>query len=531
MFARGGDQNFICRAKTIPRYSFRELFNLKDNRKDATQPPHIFMHVPIFQRRYCWGTAQVRNFIADAIKISYKPVSRDDWLKGQTKTTIRLHGGGNNKSHSFGRVVVSERDEDNGLKVVDGQQRMTTVCLFLSSVRDYFSTRGLSQDLCTKIDNVLFPLGREKRCILTPTYFDQEPFSACVNGIDALREYLSNHGNKVNSDIIFVRRMFDSAIENGSIFKRVAGKFADTPLDENNHELLELSAMSVLQAVLDGFNVLFFKMMDKSNTMNSYFRLAIREFGLINSMFSIDSPGVGMATADLIRNLLLTCFHGEKKQLFVYKTYWAPIEKIARMTGLEKDQDKNVNMVKNMTIMLNNFIASENPEIIKKGENAQAKLKWQDPSIVLFPLYTKLLTCIEGELSVHGVEVPVVLSKVTPEIENIVLKWLQKFKAFADKTFGSESVLSMTGGKRDTGGVFRGERKGKYLSSMDENCNKKKNIVNSNCSNSGQNSGDKRENGGVFKVPTTTNKKINSCWCEARGTKCVDCIVAGSVAT
>ena len=57
-------------------------------------------------------------------------------------------------------------------------------------------------------------------------------------------------------------------------------------------------------------------MMDKSNTMNSYFRLAIREFGLINSMFTINSPGVGMATADLIRNLLLTCFHGEKKQLF-----------------------------------------------------------------------------------------------------------------------------------------------------------------------------------------------------------------------
>merc|ERR1711991_135855 len=325
----------------------------------------------------------------------------------------------------------SERDEDNGLKIVDGQQRMTTVCLFLSSVRDYFLALGLSLDLCKKIDTVLFPLGREKGCILTPTYFDREPFAACIHGTEALGKYLSNQNSKINSDVIFVRHMFDDAVRSGYIFKRVSGKFSDAPLEESNRELLDLCAISVLQAVLDGFNVLFFKMMDKSNTMNSYFRLAIREFGLMSSMFTIDSPGVGMATADLIRNLLLTCFHGEKKQLLVYKTYWAPIEKVARMTGLEQDQDKNVNMVKNMTIILNNFIDAENPEIIKRGENAQSKLKWQDPSIVLFPLYTKLLTCIEGELSMHGVEVPVVLSKVTPEIEDIVLKWLQKFKAFA----------------------------------------------------------------------------------------------------
>ena len=111
--------------------------------------------------------------------------------------------------------------------------------------------------------------------------------------------------------------MCDHAIETGYVFKRVAAKFSDKPLgDGKDVELLELSARSFLQAFLDGFNILFFKMMDKTNTMNSYFRLAIREFGL-KKQFSINSPGVGMATADLIRNLLLTCFNDEKKQLHI----------------------------------------------------------------------------------------------------------------------------------------------------------------------------------------------------------------------
>ena len=57
-----------------------------------------------------------------------------------------------------------------------------------------------------------------------------------------------------------------------------------------------------------------------------------------------------------------------------------------------------------MTLVLNKFIEGEDPEIIKKGKK-QSKLKWQDPSILLFPLY-KLLTCIEGELATNGVEVP-----------------------------------------------------------------------------------------------------------------------------
>ena len=67
-FARGGNKNFICRAKTIPRYSFREVFNLKDENATSDKERHIFLYVPIFQRRYCWGQEQVGNFIKDAIK-------------------------------------------------------------------------------------------------------------------------------------------------------------------------------------------------------------------------------------------------------------------------------------------------------------------------------------------------------------------------------------------------------------------------------------------------------------------------------
>ena len=121
--------------------------------------------------------------------------------------------------------------------------------------------------------------------------------------------------------------------------------------------------------------------------------------------------------------------------------YWAPIEKMSRLTGLDQEKDKNVNMIKNMTIVLNKFIDEADDRIVEKGKEAQSKLKWQDPSIVLFPLYTKLLTCIEGELSMNGIEVPIVLSTVSPEIENIVLKWLKNLKHFATKHLQLELII------------------------------------------------------------------------------------------
>ena len=448
-FARGGNKEYICRATTIPRYSFREVLNLVD-----AESNRILLHVPIFQRRYCWGASQLENFVKDIIKFATKPYERVG-----------------KKSHSFGRIVVSERDEDNRLVIVDGQQRLTTVCIFLSSVRDFLVVRGMSAEIVRMINKILFPLGNDKDCILTPTYFDREPFRACVKTTNSFTEYISQSesGGNARSDIINSRLLLDQAVCSGYLFKRIASKFIDCKFDVDNTALVERTILSTLQVVLDGFNVLFFKMIDKTNTMNSYFRLAIREFGMKN-MFSVDSPGVSMATADLIRNVLLTCFNGEEQQLRMYQTYWAPVEKIARMAGLEQEKDKNVNMVKNMTLVLNKFIEGEDPEIIKKGEEARSKLKWQDPSILLFPLYTKLLTCIEGELATNGVEVPVVLSKVTPKIENIVMKWLQKFKVFVEHTFDGKGWTGLQAkeiSSMKTGGIFHGSRKGTYLSKIE----------------------------------------------------------------
>ena len=124
----------------------------------------------------------------------------------------------------------------------------------------------------------------------------------------------------------------------------------------------------------------------------------------------------------------------------------------------------------------NKFIDEADDRIVEKGKEAQSKLKWQDPSIVLFPLYTKLLTCIEGELSMNGIEVPIVLSTVSPEIENIVLKWLKKFKAFCDKAFATGiDNIEKSNESKETGGIFKGKRKGTYLSSMDDASSMRKN--------------------------------------------------------
>ena len=181
-FARGGNKEYICRATTIPRYSFREVLNLVD----AESTPNLFTRT-YFSASVLLGCVSTGNFLKDTIKFASKP-----------------HARVGKRSHSFGRIVVSERDEDNRLVIVDGQQRLTTVCIFLSSLRDFLVARSMSVEIVRMINEILFPLCDDKDCILTPTYFDRESFRVCVKTTNSFTEYISQLDSIGNgrSDII-----------------------------------------------------------------------------------------------------------------------------------------------------------------------------------------------------------------------------------------------------------------------------------------------------------------------------------------
>lgn len=98
--------------------------------------------IPLFQRRYCWTTVQIQKW--------YEDVTSGQGL-GQTHKTM------------FKKHVEKEEEENNDgddggdlkLICIDGQQRTTTVTLFLVVLRALSRTQNL-ETLVSKIDALLF---------------------------------------------------------------------------------------------------------------------------------------------------------------------------------------------------------------------------------------------------------------------------------------------------------------------------------------------------------------------------------------
>lgn len=81
--------------------------------------------VPNYQRSYRWVEEHIKSLFSDLTK------SID-----------------NSESEYFlGTVVLSKKESSKELEIVDGQQRITTVVIFLSAIRDYFESKGESQSV------------------------------------------------------------------------------------------------------------------------------------------------------------------------------------------------------------------------------------------------------------------------------------------------------------------------------------------------------------------------------------------------
>lgn len=79
--------------------------------------------VPNYQRSYKWEEEHIKSLFSDLSRAI-----------------------DNNESEYFlGTVVLSKKDGTKELEIVDGQQRITTVVIFLSAIRNYFESKGKSQ--------------------------------------------------------------------------------------------------------------------------------------------------------------------------------------------------------------------------------------------------------------------------------------------------------------------------------------------------------------------------------------------------
>jgi uncharacterized protein with ParB-like and HNH nuclease domain len=76
------------------------------------------LSVPIYQRPYAWEDKHISDLFSD------------------------LHNAisSNENEYFLGTIVLSEKENSSELEIVDGQQRITSIVIFLSSIRDYFES-------------------------------------------------------------------------------------------------------------------------------------------------------------------------------------------------------------------------------------------------------------------------------------------------------------------------------------------------------------------------------------------------------
>jgi uncharacterized protein with ParB-like and HNH nuclease domain len=96
--------------------------------------------VPVFQRSYSWGDDEVYEFWADLI------------------STYERTGLGEPEEHFFGTMVFTPHEQRGKTKILDGQQRLATILIFLVALRDVLKNTKKSENTerAALINDLLF---------------------------------------------------------------------------------------------------------------------------------------------------------------------------------------------------------------------------------------------------------------------------------------------------------------------------------------------------------------------------------------
>lgn len=237
-----------------------QFFKLLDGRKQYM--------IPIYQRTYSWTEKQCEQLWDDIIR-----VSENEDIAG----------------HFIGSIVYIEEgiyqaSDISQLRVIDGQQRLTTILLLLTALGNAIEDKGISKGISKiKIQNsFLFNRDEEgeKRYKLILTQSDKNTLINILEGTE-LPENFSR--NVVNNYEFFKEQIKNTNIDLESLYSGILKLIiVDIALDSN----------------YDSPQLIF---------------------------ESLNSTGLELSQADLIRNYVLMGLE-RQKQNEIYKNYWYKIE-------------------------------------------------------------------------------------------------------------------------------------------------------------------------------------------------------------
>jgi hypothetical protein len=132
------------------------------------------LEIPLFQRQYVWNEEQ-----------QWLPL----WEDIERKFTESLEGRKDAPNHFLGAMVLDQKQTPTGhvvvRQVIDGQQRLTTLQIFLSAYRDFCKEQGCNA-LADECDKFLFNTGMMSnpdvdKFKVWPTQLDRAQFSDVVS--------------------------------------------------------------------------------------------------------------------------------------------------------------------------------------------------------------------------------------------------------------------------------------------------------------------------------------------------------------
>ncbi|MFJ2233884.1 DUF262 domain-containing protein [Streptomyces sp. NPDC087859] len=237
--------------------------------------------VPLYQRTYSWQRDELQQLWDDVLELV------EDQLEGRPSA-----------AHFLGSVVLAPGQITAGgmqrWLVVDGQQRLTTLMLAFTALRDRHRERGTDKKAARIHDLLLVNSYRdgEDHYRLLPTQADRDAFTACV-------ESSPKAGGPGNVGGAY--RFFLGALAAG---------------EESGGEAWTDAVETVLSTLL------------------SIVEITAAEGDNVYRIFeSINNTGVGLSQSDLLRNYLFMCLptRGES----VYRNLWLPMQEQLGPANLE----------------------------------------------------------------------------------------------------------------------------------------------------------------------------------------------------
>ena len=237
---------------------------------DFLGAPATQLIIPVYQRVYAWDHTQCDTLWADIERAG--------------------RAGG---AHFIGTVLYATEpgndDADRRLDIIDGQQRTATLTLLITALRDWMRETGTvleGADADTLTSRYLHVDAAEGALKLVLSRVDRKTMNAVVEGAELPQDEEELSQNVANNYRLFRDKMG-------------AGFTADDAQVIWNG----IQRLLIIAASLDGD--------DRPQLIFE----------------SLNSKGMPLTTADLIRNLLLVNA-GYDEQTRLYNLYWAPIERL-----------------------------------------------------------------------------------------------------------------------------------------------------------------------------------------------------------